>query len=69
MTVIRSINSIAAKDGLKMYQIDVKTAFLISKFEDKTFIEQPCSFLSGEISIFTVCNKQVNLRISFQQKF
>ena len=44
MTVIRSLFAIAAQHGLKMRQIDVKTAVLNSTLENEVFIEQPHGF-------------------------
>ena len=51
MTVIRSLIAIVALHGLKMRQIDVKTACLKSSIEDENFIEQPRGFASGELVV------------------
>ena len=48
MTDLRSLFAIVSQHGLKVRQIDVKTAFLSSTLEDETFIEQPRGFESGE---------------------
>ena len=48
MTDLRSLFAIVSQHGLKMRQIDVKTAFVNSTLEDEIFIEQPRGFESGE---------------------
>ena len=45
MTVIRTRFAIVAQHGLKVQQIDVKTAFLKSTLEDEIFIEQSRGFV------------------------
>ena len=48
MTVILSLFAISEKHGLKIQNIDAKTAFLNSTLEDENFVEQICGFESGE---------------------
>ena len=43
---IRSIISIAAKNGLKLHQIDVKTAFLNGELSEEICLKQPEGFVS-----------------------
>ena len=42
---IRSILAIAAKNGLKLHQMDVKTAFLNGELDEEIFLKQPEGFV------------------------
>ena len=42
---IRSIAAIAAKNGLKLHQMDVKTAFLNGELSEEIFLKQPEGFI------------------------
>ena len=44
MTDLRSLFAIVSQHGLKMRQINVKTAFLNSTLGDEIFVEQPRGF-------------------------
>ena len=43
---IRSIIAIAAKNGLKLHQMDIKTAFLNGELNEEIFISQPEGFVA-----------------------
>ena len=43
-TSIRTIIALAAAMGWKLYQMDVKTAFLNGEIEEEVYIEQPEGF-------------------------
>ena len=44
---IRMVISVAASEGLKLSQFDVKTAFLYSELEDEIYMHQPEGYYDG----------------------
>ena len=48
MTTVRSLLSLAASFGWKLWQLDVKNAFLYGELDKEIFMEQPLGFKSRE---------------------